>query len=458
MNIAWSSDFSYEYFKKILQTAKSNFELHLFRDVSQVLHTLGQRKLFLRHDIDIDLGRALEMATIEKACGVCSTYMVMLNSPTYNIEEKASRTILQQLISMGNEIGLHFDLNSEKRNTAVSVSSVESDINEDLKKLEEIIQLPVHSISFHRPLPQFLHGSMKIAGRINAYSQELMSWYLSDSAGRWREGEPLQKLQTPNGDLLQLLIHPIWWGDEHVSASERLENYFITKTENWKPEQIEAFDKALGQHIGVRRSGKKNNLGLGHFPESGKFDTDAATLVQRIESHKKFGSDDLDKWIFKYLDIKKGASILDIGCGTGKQTIPAAKLTGDTGRVVAFDVSQKALEILLEEARQSAIDNPIIFKCGDIDDLDKHLDAYFFDRVLGSYSLYYAKDPEVVFQTVYKRLNPGGILFFCGPSKENNAELKMFHRALLKEQAQDKNRSAAFMEETGAIAGENIFY
>jgi len=458
MGIAWSSDFSYRYFRSILQTARSNFGFHLFSEVPDVMNTSGQRKLFLRHDVDIDLTRALQMAKIEKELGICSTYMVMLNSPLlYNIEDKLSREIIQQLISMGHEIGLHFDLADDQRNQSLSITSIESKIYSDLKQLENIIQLPVQSISFHRPLPQFMRGPLKIAGRVNAYSQELMGWYLSDSAGNWREGEPLPKLLNPTGDLLQLLIHPIWWGDEHITSADRLEDYFTTTTQGWSPQRTQTFDTALSQQLGVRRSGKKNNLEVSHIPESGKFNTDATALIQRIESHEKFGSNNLNNWIFEHLDVVKGVSILDLGCGTGKQTLPMTQIIGETGHVVSFDASQKALESLFHSAEQLEIDNRIALKCGNLDDLDKYLDDQLFDRVLGSFSLYYAENPQVVFETVHRHLNSDGILFFCGPAKDNNSELKLFHNALLKEQTPVENRSATFMQETGQLLARALF-
>src|ERR1035437_2091949 len=176
MDNAWSSDFSYGYFRRILQAIKSNFEPYLFSEAPQVLNTVGQPKLFLRHDVDIDLNRALKMAEIEKELGICSTYMVMLNSRLYNIEDKGSRAIILQLVSMGHEIGLHFDFDDDKRNQNLSISFVESNMYSDLKQLEDVIQLPVQSISFHRPLPQFLRGPLKVAGRVDAYAQELMTW------------------------------------------------------------------------------------------------------------------------------------------------------------------------------------------------------------------------------------------------------------------------------------------
>jgi len=58
---------------------------------------------------------------------------------------------------------------------------------------------------------------------VNAYAAPLMESYLSDSAGVWRAGEPLAAIGEMHGPVLQVLIHPIWWGPEHAPAAERLD-------------------------------------------------------------------------------------------------------------------------------------------------------------------------------------------------------------------------------------------
>ena len=97
-----------------------------------------------------------------------------------------------------------------------------------------------------------------VVRRVNAYSRELMAWYLSDSKGNWREGEPLPKLLKPDKYLLQLLIHPIWWGDEHILPEDRLQAYFEVTTKGYSLERIKAFDVALAGHLGIQRSGIVN--------------------------------------------------------------------------------------------------------------------------------------------------------------------------------------------------------
>lgn len=258
MSPGWSSDFSYGYFRQILQAIQSNFEWHLLCDALEILDTSGKPKLILRHDIDISLKMALKMAEIEHDFGICATYMVITNAPFYCLDDKVSKDILRQLIAMGHEVALHFDLDDAERNNHCTISLLDAKIQSACKQLEQIIDRPVHSISFHRPMPQFLRGPLTVSGMINAYAQELMDWYLSDSKGCWREGEPLPKLLRPEKSLLQLLIHPFWWGDEHMSPEDRLQEFFDAETQGQSHQYQRALDAHLIKNAAIQRSGSRN--------------------------------------------------------------------------------------------------------------------------------------------------------------------------------------------------------
>jgi len=254
MNSGWSSDFSYGYFSRILQTIKSNFELHLLSEASGVLNTTGKPKLILRHDVDVSLKRALKMAEIENEFGIGATYMVTTNLPLYCVDDRTSGDMLRQFIALGHEVGLHFDLAADERNSNCEISVIETKICSACKQLEKITGLPVRSISFHRPMLPFLRGPLVVCERINAYAQELMVRYLSDSKGCWREGEPLPTLSRPDKPLLQLLIHPIWWGEEHMLPEDRLQEFFDTETQGQSPQYVKTFDVALASTLpAVRR-------------------------------------------------------------------------------------------------------------------------------------------------------------------------------------------------------------
>ncbi|NQT15068.1 MAG: class I SAM-dependent methyltransferase [Planctomycetes bacterium] len=189
----------------------------------------------------------------------------------------------------------------------------------------------------------------------------------------------------------------------------------------------------------------------------GKFNTDAKALHRRIRAHDKYGAEDLNEWIFGNLALASGMSILDLGCGTGKQTIPMARTVGNEGAVLSVDLSQEALDLLSKEAVTAGVDGQIATLCCSLDDVHSHLQNRLFDRVLSSYSLYYSHKPEDVIKTIWGVLKREGGFFFCGPSKENNRELKALHYGLREMQIPPETGGAAFMEDTGQRVVRTLF-
>ena len=189
----------------------------------------------------------------------------------------------------------------------------------------------------------------------------------------------------------------------------------------------------------------------------GKFNTDANALKKRIEIHEKFGSKNLNQWIFEQLDLKEGMVILDLGCGTGKQTIPMAQVVKKKGHLYSIDISKEALFSLQHSAKQLGVDRRISLICGELDKLSSYFQGRDFDRVLSCYSLYYAKNPKSVLSTIYRFLKKEGVLFFCGPAKNNNAELKEFHYSLQKKQPRIATDASIFMEDESPRLVNDLF-
>ncbi|MCL4547436.1 MAG: methyltransferase domain-containing protein [Bacteroidetes bacterium] len=190
---------------------------------------------------------------------------------------------------------------------------------------------------------------------------------------------------------------------------------------------------------------------------TGKFNTDSKALVNRINAHDKFGSKDINEWIFQKLELKKGLQIVDLGCGTGKQTIPMAEIVGPSGSVTAVDVSSESINILSREAIRKSIDKNITVMNCDLDDWNKHLGKTKFDRALASFSIYYSKNPEALFETVCSVLKPNGLFFFCGPSLKNNSEIKEFIAAIKNSSDESVTGGADFMEKTGQLLAHKLF-
>ena len=74
-------------------------------------HNYGNFKkpCILRHDVDINVEKALKMAGIEADnFSLKSTYFVLLNTDFYNVFSDRTNKMLKEILNMGHEIGLHF--------------------------------------------------------------------------------------------------------------------------------------------------------------------------------------------------------------------------------------------------------------------------------------------------------------------------------------------------------------
>src|SRR5438034_1064890 len=61
---------------------------------------------------------------------------------------------------------------------------------------------------------------------------------------------------------------------------------------------------------------------------------------------------------------RRGARVLDAGCGFGETSLELAKLTGDLGSVVGFDCIDGALAVARTDAMRAKASN-VDFVCGD---------------------------------------------------------------------------------------------
>src|SRR3954453_3253325 len=63
--------------------------------------------LLLRHDVDLSLEAAVELAQVEAGLGVGATYFLMTESVFYNLDSHAGRDALATLRELGHRVGLH---------------------------------------------------------------------------------------------------------------------------------------------------------------------------------------------------------------------------------------------------------------------------------------------------------------------------------------------------------------
>jgi hypothetical protein len=187
-----------------------SFDLEHYRELLEAAWAGGYRfarfgegpeegDLFLRHDVDLSLAAAVEMAELEAEVGVQATYLLMTESVFYNLASEEGIAATERLRELGHPVGLH-----------AVYPNVELDGRFD----------PV--ISWHNPRPEFM--SEEIPGASNAYGPRYFApeTYRSDSNQHWRAGCPHDELRAGAFPWLQILIHPEIWVYEGATMGETM--------------------------------------------------------------------------------------------------------------------------------------------------------------------------------------------------------------------------------------------
>ncbi len=115
------------------------------------------------------------------------------------------------------------------------------------------------------------------------------------------------------------------------------------------------------------------------------------------------------------IGLKPRNSFIDVGCGDGFFTLPAARLVGETGKVYGLDADHKAISKLREKAAREKLGN-IILKVGEAENniiCESYADAVFFGIVLHDF-----KDPKLVLTNAKKMLKSKGQLIDLDWKKE----------------------------------------
>jgi hypothetical protein len=194
----------------------------------------GQPHLFLRHDVDMCLDRALIVAEAEAAAGVSADYYVLVRTEMYNVASKAGRSAVRKITELGHRVGLHFDPSGLPDGLEV----LDREAAVDCAMLEATVGAPVQSISFHRPAPHLQGLQASIAGRPHVYQPRYFAdiGYCSDSAGGFHHHHPLEHPSVDAKSALQLLTHPIWWVDSAASPRAKLDHFLTGKVEMLRQE------------------------------------------------------------------------------------------------------------------------------------------------------------------------------------------------------------------------------
>ena len=225
--------FTYEYYKKLLRTClDQGYTFSYFNDDKKI-NDVNQKIVILRHDVDFDPDKALEMSAIEQQMNIPSTYFFLLNSKFYNIHNTHVYHTIQNIQSNGHRLGIHFDEASyEESNTDLSQF-----IQKEIYFFQELFKQPIAVISFHRPTSNVLLNKINIP-IAHTYSERYAQHmkYLSDSMKQFKEGDLIDIITSGKYQKIQLLIHPFWWNETVTTSTEDYNNYVTFKNKELQKE------------------------------------------------------------------------------------------------------------------------------------------------------------------------------------------------------------------------------
>ena len=119
---------------------------------------------------------------------------------------------------------------------------------------------------------------------------------------------------------------------------------------------------------------------------------------------------DPGKMLSKY--VKPGNFVLDIGPGQGYFTIPMAGMVGDSGKVIAIDVQEKMLQVLMTKAKKHKLDHRILPQVAEPDKLEIE---YLADFALAFWMVHEVPHQKSFLKSVYDSLKQDKFLFVAEP-------------------------------------------
>jgi hypothetical protein len=240
--------FSWSQYERLL--TKLSEDKFLVLPLNEMRTTYNSSKVVvgLRHDVDLNIFKAVEMAKIEKAHGFRSTFYLLATAEYWGkIDSLGLKRhgeipgLVTKIYETGSEIGVHNDLLSvmmiyhldpmkfnkeelsfyKSLNVPVYGSAAHGSSLGKVIKIScfqifsEFAKTPaIEYLGKQYPLGQF---SMRDYGfEYEAYAIDF-GYYYSDSGGDWHDPEGLEgiikKLDASKpGDRVQILAHPDWYG------------------------------------------------------------------------------------------------------------------------------------------------------------------------------------------------------------------------------------------------------
>ena len=202
-------DFTLEHYREILQRITATHKTLSFAQAVPLGSDLLTHEPFviMRHDVEFSVDDALRLARLDHQAGVRSSFFLQLGSD-YNIFEPEAAAQVQEILDLGHDIGLHYDINLLEQSSTDPAALARRMI--DL--MESFWSTRTVAVSPHMPMRS--GRRLEIPGVVDAYDPLFFTKlkYISDSTQVWREGVVTSLLDRH--ERIQLLTHEYYWSEE----------------------------------------------------------------------------------------------------------------------------------------------------------------------------------------------------------------------------------------------------
>ncbi len=137
----------------------------------------------------------------------------------------------------------------------------------------------------------------------------------------------------------------------------------------------------------------------------------------------------VSEWMIRRLDPQPGDTVLELAAGLGDTGLSAARLVGESGRVIITDFAPEMLAAARRRAEEVGVENAE-FRVLDVERMDLETDSV--DGVLCRWGYMLMIDPAAAFAETRRVLRPGGRLAFSvWAARERNPALSLASRILV---------------------------
>lgn len=229
------NDFTFDFYKKIFQTAlDNNYKVITLKEFFLREYDKNDKILINRIDVDVKIDRLKTVYKVFKQLNIRASIYLRLHAPTYNLLTIENIKIIQDLISIGCEIGLHTEIEDLKGYCNLDQVNM---LKKEIELFETIFNIKMYGTSSHADMTHYnnldfwkIHNAIEFGLIYEAYDEKLWNncRYVSDSEWtQWKAYEsgellrddrrtPIDHIESDKPQVFHLLTHPESWYERYI--------------------------------------------------------------------------------------------------------------------------------------------------------------------------------------------------------------------------------------------------